>query len=137
MVLSGVAVILQLYGLYRPIGPLEPTWFPQADKVGHVVVFALPVALILLTLTWYSSRRAATLTPSAIAVVVGAFAVHAAVSEVIQDRLYLSRVGDPWDLLADGLGIGLGVLIFVALRVGVAGSAKTGDALPAPAATRR
>ena len=60
IVLSGLALTVQLYGLYRPIGPLEPTWFPQADKVGHVLVFAIPVALILLTLTWYAARRSAT-----------------------------------------------------------------------------
>ncbi len=137
IVLSGLALTVQLYGLYRPIGPLEPTWFPQADKIGHLLVFAMPVALILLTLTWYAARRSATVSPRAIAVVVGAFAGHAALSEVIQDRLYVSRVGDPWDLLADGLGIALGLMIFVALGPGLARSARTGGALPARAVARR
>ena len=43
-----MAVLLQLRGLYRVIGPSQTPWFPYADKVAHVMGFALPVMLILL-----------------------------------------------------------------------------------------
>ena len=46
-----LAVLLQLWGLYRVAGPPQPPWFPFADKVEHAVGFALPVLLILLTIT--------------------------------------------------------------------------------------
>ena len=34
VVASLVAVTGQLYGLYRPGGPMQPAWFPGADKVA-------------------------------------------------------------------------------------------------------
>ena len=38
-----------------------------------------------------------------------ALAAHAVVSELIQGAWLPNRAGDPFDLLADGVGIGLGV----------------------------
>jgi len=69
------------------------------------------VLLILLTLAmrgvdWQlpSSRTSALL--------VGVFAVHAVVSEMIQYRWYRYRTGDPADVVADWVGIAVGVLLF-------------------------
>ena len=86
-----LAVFLQLWGLYRVTGPPQPAWFPHADKLDHAVGFALPVLLILLTVTlrgvgwqWPSPRRSA--------LIVGVFAAHGVVSE---PRIEPTRSRDP------------------------------------------
>jgi len=106
-----LAVALQLWGLYRVAGPPQPAWFPYADKVEHTVGFALPVLLILLTVAirgtdwqWPSSRTSA--------LVVGVFAVNGVLSEMIQHLWYRYRTGDPADVVADWVGIAVGVLLF-------------------------
>ena len=105
------AVSLQLWGLYRVSGPPQPAWFPYADKLDHAVAFALPVLLILLTVImrgvdwqWPGPRISA--------LIVGVFAAHAVVSEVIQHLWYRYRTGDPSDVMADWAGITVGVLVF-------------------------
>lgn len=109
IVASVVAVAAQLYGLYRPGGPPQPEWFPAADKLAHLLGFAIPVLLVLCALTWYGGRRSAGL-------VLGLFALHGVVSEIVQARLYANRSGDVFDVLADGLGIALGAGAFLAVR---------------------
>jgi VanZ family protein len=106
-----LAVLLQLWALYRVAGPPQPAWFPFADKLQHALGFALPVLLILLTvalrgpLGWqWASVRMTTL-------VVAVFAAHAVVSELIQHVWYRYRTGDPLDVLADWAGIAVGVLL--------------------------
>ena len=107
-----VAVLLQLWGLYRVAGPPQPLSFPFADKLEHVVGFALPVMLILLAAAlrrplgwqWPSPAYAAQL-------VVGVFAAHAVVSELIQHVWYRHRTGDPLDVVADWIGIAAGVML--------------------------
>jgi hypothetical protein len=106
-----LAVSLQLWGLYRVAGPPQPAWFPYADKLDHAVGFALPVLLILLTVTvrgvdWQWPG------PCTSALIVGVFAAHAVVSEVIQHLWYRYRTGDPSDVMADWAGIAVGVLVF-------------------------
>jgi len=105
------AVSLQMWGLYRVSGPPQPAWFPYADKLDHAVGFAFPVLLILLTVTmrgvdwqWPGPRISA--------LIVGVFAAHAVVSEVIQHLWYRYRTGDPSDVMADWAGIAVGVLVF-------------------------
>lgn len=90
------AVALQLVVLYVPQDP-GPLPFPNADKVVHLSVFALPALLGLLA--GLPGRWV-------VAVLVG----HAALSEVVQGLLLAGRSGDPVDALADVVGVGLGVL---------------------------
>lgn len=116
ILLSALAVGLQLYGLYRPVGTPDPVWFPHADKIVHVLGFALPVAVVLITLAWFAVQRGEALAARTIAVVVAVFAGHAVVSEVIQGGLYASRSGDSSDVLADWVGVGLGWTVFVVAR---------------------
>ena len=125
-VLAGLAVLGQLYGLYRVSGPPTPPWFPHADKLEHLLGFALPVALVLLAVGLRSrgpgrrpDRRAAVL-------VVGLFAAHAVVSEVVQHLAYRTRSGDPLDALADGAGVALGTAVAAALLRRTARSAAAG-----------
>jgi hypothetical protein len=108
--LAVAAVLVHLYGLYRPTGPPVPLWFPLADKVGHVLVFALPVGLILLARTGIGAPSARPQQPTHLLVpqVVVAFAVHGVLSEVIQHLAYRHRTGDPADVLADWLGVAVG-----------------------------
>ena len=106
-----LAVLLQMWGLYRVTGPPQPAWFRHADKLDHTVGFALPVLLILLTVTmrgvgwqWPGPRSSA--------LIVAVFAAHGVVSEVIQHLWYRYRTGDPSDVIADWAGIAVGVLVF-------------------------
>ena len=109
--LAGLAVIAQLWGLYRVPGPPSGPWFPHADKLQHVVGFALPVALLLLALGLRAAERLHRLSRPALGTVVAVFAVHAVLSEVAQHRFYASRTGDPLDVLADLVGVALGAAL--------------------------
>lgn len=102
VVAFGAALLVQLVVLYAPSSPAEPP-FANADKVVHALVFLAPVAVALLA---GGPPR----------VVVGVFAAHAVVSEVVQHALLPARAGDPLDVVADLVGVGLGVL---AWRLGV------------------
>jgi VanZ family protein len=105
------AVLLQLWGLYRVAGPPQPPWFPFADKVEHAVGFAVPVLLILLAIAlrgpmswqWPNMRTGV--------FVVAIFAAHGVVSELVQHQWYRYRTGDPLDVLADWVGITVGMLL--------------------------
>jgi VanZ family protein len=107
-----LAVLLQLWGLYRALGPAQPSWFRFADKLQHVVGFALPVLLILLTIAlrgrfgWQGPGRGTSILVAAI------FAAHAIVSEVIQHVWYRYRTGELLDVVADWLGIAVGIVVF-------------------------
>jgi hypothetical protein len=101
LVLLAVAVAVQLVVLYAPEGG-GPPLFPNADKVVHLVVFLVPVALALLA----GFRRS---------VVVLVFAGQAVLSEVVQALLLPHRSGDVLDVVADLTGVALGVLVAVAV----------------------
>jgi len=112
--LALLATVLQLYGLYRVTGPGSPSWFPQIDKVEHAVGFALPVALALLALGLRAGRQAFRRRP-ATAALAGVFAAHAVVSELVQHAFYRGRTGDPFDVLADWVGVAVGTAVGAAL----------------------
>lgn len=90
------AVLVQCAALYLPLSGGGGR-FPGADKVVHVLLFAV-VAWPAVRLGWGKGRVAAVLT------------VQAVGSELFQHFLLPNRMGDPWDLLADLVGICLGVL---------------------------
>jgi hypothetical protein len=106
-----IAVVLQLWGLYRVSGPPQPPWFPFADKLEHAAGFALPVLLILLAVALHGYLGWQWPGPRMSTLVAGIFAVHAVVSEVIQHLWYRHRTGDPLDVVADWAGIAVGVLL--------------------------
>lgn len=92
-----IALAVQLVVLYAPRGGGAPP-FPNADKIAHATIFALPVLFALLA-------RLRT------GLVVGVAALHAPVSELIQWTLLPHRDGDVWDAVADLVGVGLGWLL--------------------------
>jgi VanZ family protein len=92
------AVAVQLVVLYAP-SPPSVSPFPGSDKVVHVLVFLVPVAVALLV----------GLTPR---LVVLLFSAHAVVSEVVQALLLTGRSGDPLDVVADLAGVALGVVVW-------------------------
>jgi VanZ family protein len=101
VVLLVLAVVGQLVVLYSPDGGGPPV-FPQGDKVIHLLVFLVPVALAVLA----GFRRR----------VVGVvFAAQAVLSEVVQAVLLPHRSGDPLDALADLTGVALGLMVGTAL----------------------
>ena len=97
LVLLGLAVAVQLVVLYSPDGGGPPP-FAQADKVVHLLVFLVPVALAVVA----GFRRR---------VVVAVFAAQAVLSEVVQGLFLPHRSGDVLDAVADLTGVALGVLV--------------------------
>ncbi|WP_161606275.1 VanZ family protein [Microlunatus speluncae] len=107
--------LLQLIGLYRPTGPPTVDAIPFLDKLGHALVFALPVAMILL---YPASRTGRGWSGVFGVVVILIFAGHAVVSELLQAWLLPERSGDPYDVLADltGIAIGYGTAVLIQRR---------------------
>ncbi len=97
LVALALAVAVQLVVLYLPEG-VGPPPFPQADKLAHVTIFLVPVALAVVA-GW---RRWA---------VAAVFGAHALLSEVVQSVLLPHRSGDVLDAVADLTGVALGVLV--------------------------
>ncbi|KRE43602.1 hypothetical protein [Knoellia sp. Soil729] len=96
LVPAAAALVVQLVVLYSPSGGgVAP--FPSFDKLVHCSVFALPVLLALV----------AGLPKWPVVVLV---ALHAPVSELIQWTLLPHRSGDPWDVVADLVGVGVGLV---------------------------
>ena len=97
-----LTVVVQLCAVYWPRvdvqGPV--TW---TDKVVHVLLFLAPTVVGLLV----------GLRPP---YVVGALALHAPVSELVQHVLLPGRSGDVWDAVADLSGVVLGVTVVVVGR---------------------
>ena len=90
---SLLAVAVHLLGLYWPGSPDAPGFgFPGADKIAHVLLFAVPV--------WLLGRLT-----GRVRLIAGIFVAHAVASELIQHRFLPHRSGDPWDLVADLVGI--------------------------------
>ncbi|MEV4263678.1 VanZ family protein [Kribbella sp. NPDC049584] len=92
------AVALQLYGVYSPREAGPHIGIPQIDKVAHCFLFAA-VAFTGLKVgvpgRW----------------LLGALAANAIVSELVQHWLLPQRDGDPFDVLADLVGVALGAWI--------------------------
>jgi hypothetical protein len=103
-VAAALAVLVQLVVLYVPRAPGVPL-FPGADKVIHLLVFAVPVLLLLMA--GVSPRP-----------VVAVFAVHAGASELVQGTLLPDRSADPLDALADLAGVALGWAVWRLARHG-------------------
>ena len=115
-VLALAAFALQLWGLYRVTGPPSPGWFPAADKAEHLIGFAAPVLLFLLTVELGARHR--TGRPAgrgAVLAIVSGFAAHGVVSEVVQHVAYRTRTGDPLDTVADWAGVAVGWAVFAGL----------------------
>jgi VanZ family protein len=108
--LAALAVVAQLYGVYRVTGPPSPPWFPDADKAEHAFGFALPVALLVLAAGLRARSRGRRPTRRPLTVTVVVFAAHGVVSELVQHFFYTTRTGDPLDVLADWTGTALGAL---------------------------
>jgi hypothetical protein len=121
-----IAVLLQLWGLYRVAGPPQPAWFPYADKLEHAAGFALPVMLILLAAALRHLPSGRWPGAATTAVVVGVFVAHAVISEAIQHVWYRHRTGDQLDVLADWVGIAGGVVLLRVILVRRSRSAYRG-----------
>ena len=96
LVPAAAALVLQLVVLYSPSGGgAAPV--PNFDKLVHCAIFAVPVLLALVAglPRWP---------------VVVLAALHAPVSELIQWTLLPHRSGDPWDVVADLVGVGVGLV---------------------------
>lgn len=83
---------------------------PNSDKLAHLLLFGVPVAMAILAL-----RRPWP--------VVAALALHAPVSEWLQATLLPHRSGDARDALADLVGVAIGVVVGLIVRRGWAARA--------------
>ncbi|MEO5608967.1 MAG: VanZ family protein [Ornithinibacter sp.] len=100
-VLLVASLAVQCVALYAPQGSgVSP--FPLSDKVVHLMIFAMPAVLAVL----------AGFRP---VVVLGALGAQAVLSEVIQGEFLASRSGDPLDVVADLVGVGIGIVVGVLL----------------------
>lgn len=93
-VLFALACAANLYGLFAPSQP-GPGLPGGLDKVAHAASFAS----IMIT-GMFAGIRAV---PLAIVLT-----VHAIGSELLQGWLLADRAADPWDVVADLVGVGLG-----------------------------
>ncbi|MFG1624900.1 VanZ family protein [Kribbella sp. NPDC049227] len=89
------ACLLQLYGVYAPREAGPHVGIPMADKFAHMFLFG-SVAFLGLKLR-ISARW-----------LLGALVANAIVSELAQYYLLPQRDGDPFDVLADLIGVALG-----------------------------
>lgn len=96
---AAAVVLLHLVALYWPtvgiVGPVSWT-----DKVVHLLLFAVP--------TYAVGLAARSIAPTVVA-----FALHAPVSELIQQRFLPGRTGDVWDAVLDLVGVALGAALLV------------------------
>lgn len=104
-----VALVLNI-GFYLPEAPsgVGGVSFPGIDKVFHLVVFALTV--------WAVGRVLAPERRFPMGWVAIAGVVHAVLIEVVQGALLPHRSMDGTDVLADSIGVALGVLAWWAER---------------------
>lgn len=108
LLVAGIALLANL-GFYLPsvpeTGPAGPVGI---DTIYHVGVFALTV--------WALGRLLAPQRRFPIGWVVLAAAVHAVLIEILQGALLPQRSADPADVLADLVGIAVGVLAWTVER---------------------
>jgi hypothetical protein len=112
-----LAVAIHFWGLYRPIGPPVPPWFPGADKLEHVVGFAAPLFLLLLSCRSFQRARGRGSSRALVLVLTGLFAAHAVISELVQYDFYASRTGDPADVAADWVGCAVAFVGYALLEL--------------------
>jgi VanZ family protein len=102
--------------------PSTPTLIDEQDKVGHFAAF---LALALLGLIAWPARPVT---------IVVAMLLYGGAMELAQS-LTTYRQGDPWDWLADALGVGAAVvihLIWQKLQIRSDGPARAKAAHPGP-----
>lgn len=101
----GVACVVHLATLYAPRAAGSDVGIPYADKVVHLLLFAVVA---------YLGPRAGVPARPLFAVLI----VNAVVSEIIQHVALPQRGGDVFDTVADLAGVALGAWIVSARRVG-------------------
>ena len=92
----GAAVLVSVVVLFAPAGDV-PSAPPGVDKLVHLLLFAV----LAVTGRWAGVR---------LGVLTVLLAGYAALSEVLQAVTPLARSGSPADLLADVVGIAIGVV---------------------------
>lgn len=96
-VLFAAVIGASLVVLFAPTAS-GPELFPYADKVIHVLLFSV--------LAWSGTRAGVALVPLAAALV-----AYAVASETIQATVLSERAGDWRDVVADLVGLGIGLLV--------------------------
>lgn len=92
----GAALLLSAVSLFSPSDAGVGGVFPGSDKVGHIALFALVAAT-----GWLAGVPLRWLLPGVLAYAVG--------SEVVQGAFLPHRAGDPADVVADTVGVLLGL----------------------------
>lgn len=100
--LAYASLALNAYAVLTPSTPGLPL-FPHADKLVHVAIFLLPALLGVLGRLPVPAWT-------------GVLVAYAVLSEVVQATLLSTRSGSVADLLADVVGIALGITAGAAIR---------------------
>ena len=96
LLLAAGVFLAQCIALYLPKVPSSESDLPL-DKVAHVVMFAVVTGVAVWAgIAWKW--------------VVAVMLAQAVISELVQGYLLAGRGSDPWDFVADLVGIGLGLL---------------------------
>lgn len=118
-----VALAAHLYGLYTPGEPGASEWFPNSDKLMHVLGFGTPATLAVLVFRhWWP---------------IAVFAGHAVVSEVAQGLWLPGRDGDVLDVAADLTGLLPALVAWWWLQRRASATAASSPTSRTSAATRR
>jgi len=100
--LFGVAIAISAFVLLWPSAPGVPL-FPYSDKIVHALVFA--------ALAWTGRRAGLPVMGLGVGLL-----VYAVGSEVVQHTLLPGRSGDLTDVVADLVGVALGLVLARHLR---------------------
>ncbi len=107
--LAGSYLLAAFVATHMPMPRGGAEGIPHFDKIVHVAIF---FGLSLLTAAWRTTRFAP---PRRAAAVTAILCMLYGVGDELTQTLTADRTADPWDLVADGVGTGLGLAVFFPL----------------------
>lgn len=101
-------ILLTIVALSERSGLPEILWWEYQDKLAHLVAYV--VLGCVWGLTWLYTRKTGFWNPYFF-VIITASIVYGTIVEVLQHTMTTSRTADRWDVMANTIGVILGVVI--------------------------
>ncbi|MGB3342765.1 MAG: VanZ family protein [Aequorivita sp.] len=95
-----------------PTGDFPKVNFSSADKVAHILIFFVLTCLWLL----YLFRKTGRLRSNDILILLLSVLFYGIIIEIVQELFTVSRTADLWDVLANMVGVIVGILFFQRVR---------------------